>query len=305
MEKSFIVKWKGRNKRLKNRKGITLIALVVTIIILLILAGVSLNLIAGSEGMLEKTSKAVDISEVAKAEEEIELIIAEKMIEYYEGKKDEELSVYLKDKLNGTKTPSGATITCGEDGKIKYNDVIIGTIDENGKVTMENVKDVTLGKNDPDKIKDAYYLYYKGEEYINQGGEWVNNAKSPEASTGKLEKKEDYMVFSAGVCFNRNPVCTKTETMDISNYDVLYADIEILDDGAQGDNVGFEILDALGGRLVGISTYFPRMGIYDMEIGKRTLISMDLTNLGIDLKDVYFGISNHGFNVKIYSVYLM
>ena len=39
---------------LKNNKGITLVALVVTIVILLILAGVSLNLVLGDNGLVRK-----------------------------------------------------------------------------------------------------------------------------------------------------------------------------------------------------------------------------------------------------------
>ena len=40
---------------MKNRKGITLVALVITIVVILILAGVSLNLIFGENGILRKS----------------------------------------------------------------------------------------------------------------------------------------------------------------------------------------------------------------------------------------------------------
>ena len=40
--------------------GITLIALVVTVVVLLILAGVSLNLVIGNEGILTRSKEAVD-----------------------------------------------------------------------------------------------------------------------------------------------------------------------------------------------------------------------------------------------------
>ena len=45
---------------LKSKKGITLIVLIITIIVLLILAGVSISLVAGDSGIL---SKALDASE--------------------------------------------------------------------------------------------------------------------------------------------------------------------------------------------------------------------------------------------------
>ena len=50
-------------KKEKNKKydgGITLVALVVTIVILLILAGVSLNLVIGNEGILKRSKEAAD-----------------------------------------------------------------------------------------------------------------------------------------------------------------------------------------------------------------------------------------------------
>ena len=45
-------------KKLKNTKGITLIALVVTIIVLLILAGVSIAMLTGNNGVLTKAGEA-------------------------------------------------------------------------------------------------------------------------------------------------------------------------------------------------------------------------------------------------------
>ena len=46
------------NKKLTNRKGITLIALVVTIVVLLILAGVSISLILDNNGIIQKSKDA-------------------------------------------------------------------------------------------------------------------------------------------------------------------------------------------------------------------------------------------------------
>ena len=43
---------------LKNKKGITLVALVVTIVVLLILAGVSINLVLGDNGIIAKAKEA-------------------------------------------------------------------------------------------------------------------------------------------------------------------------------------------------------------------------------------------------------
>ena len=71
---------------MKNQKGITLVALVVTIIVLLILAGVSLNLVSGSNGILTRATSAAQTNEVGAAKEKAELFIAEATTAYYEAK---------------------------------------------------------------------------------------------------------------------------------------------------------------------------------------------------------------------------
>ena len=45
---------------LKEQKGITLVALVVTIIVLIILAGVSISLVLGNEGIVNKAKQGRD-----------------------------------------------------------------------------------------------------------------------------------------------------------------------------------------------------------------------------------------------------
>lgn len=54
----------------KENNGITLIALVITIIILIILAGITLSLVLGKNGIIEKTKEAKNKTELAKIEEQ-------------------------------------------------------------------------------------------------------------------------------------------------------------------------------------------------------------------------------------------
>ena len=58
---------------LKNNKGITLVALVVTIIILIILAGISINILTGTDGLIAKTKQAKENMELATIEEQTAL----------------------------------------------------------------------------------------------------------------------------------------------------------------------------------------------------------------------------------------
>ena len=63
---------------LKSQKGITLIALVITIIVLLILASVSIAMLTGNNGILQKAETAKESSAEAEGEEKINLAILKK-----------------------------------------------------------------------------------------------------------------------------------------------------------------------------------------------------------------------------------
>ena len=69
---------------MKNQKGITLVALVITIIVLLILAGVSISLVLGQNGVLTQASNAVVKNDAAAVEQEVKLAAAEAVTNYYE-----------------------------------------------------------------------------------------------------------------------------------------------------------------------------------------------------------------------------
>lgn len=58
---------------LKNNKGITLIALVITIIVLLILAGVSIAMLTGKNGILNQASRAGDETNRAEVLERVNM----------------------------------------------------------------------------------------------------------------------------------------------------------------------------------------------------------------------------------------
>ena len=60
----------------RSRKGITLIALIITVIVLLILAGVSLNAIIGENGIIDRAREASFKAAVAKYKEDTEIYIA-------------------------------------------------------------------------------------------------------------------------------------------------------------------------------------------------------------------------------------
>ncbi|MBR3152736.1 MAG: hypothetical protein IKF52_03930, partial [Clostridia bacterium] len=61
----------------KRHKGITLIALIITIIVLLILAGVTIAMVVGDNGILKRSNEAKDETTIAKIQEEVDLAVAD------------------------------------------------------------------------------------------------------------------------------------------------------------------------------------------------------------------------------------
>ena len=97
MEKKFKNNMKSR-KTCKNEIGITLIALVVTIVVLLILAGVSLSLVLGENGLINKAKEGRDKYAESAKNEQSEL-----------NKVDE----WLEENISGVKKVEGVTIPEG------------------------------------------------------------------------------------------------------------------------------------------------------------------------------------------------
>ncbi len=71
-----------KTKFTKN-KGITLIALVVTIIVLLILAGVSISMLTGQNGILNRGAEAKQKTTDAQSKEELEMALSQMAMEYH------------------------------------------------------------------------------------------------------------------------------------------------------------------------------------------------------------------------------
>lgn len=69
---------------MKGNKGITLIALVITIIVLLILAGVSIAMLTGDNSLLGNAQKTVPYNDIGAAKDEIGLAFNSAMQTYYE-----------------------------------------------------------------------------------------------------------------------------------------------------------------------------------------------------------------------------
>ena len=134
---------------MKDQKGITLIALVITIIVLLILAGVSIAMLTGENGILTKAVQAGDDTKLSDSEETIKLAVNEILVDKngklaYNATVDTDNSIKattLQEALNKLSTKytltasgTGATITVtANDGTTDFATFTVNA--ENGKVT--------------------------------------------------------------------------------------------------------------------------------------------------------------------------
>ena len=109
---------------MRKNRGVTLIALVVTIIVLLILAVVSFRVITGDDGILNKAETSASETEMAKAREQAELWIAHQVANYYEEGHSGTLVAYISDQIGSGVTVGNYTITKVNGGSAKVESVV-------------------------------------------------------------------------------------------------------------------------------------------------------------------------------------
>ena len=201
-------------KIITKNDGITLIALVITIIVLLILAAVSITTLTGENGILTKADESKVQYVKAEIKEEIERAILEIAIQDKEENpqlrlENEKIIKELPNKLDHIIINNDMT------GKYKgYN----YWIDESNHVHIEKEKNITEPKT---------YLYKEGEEYIELTGGWKKGASN---ITGTLSKEENHLNL---YCNSPNTydqtwiTCQTTNGIDISGYTKINYKYEI------------------------------------------------------------------------------
>ena len=160
-------------KRTKQN-GITLIALVITIIVLLILAGVTIATLTGDNGILTKAGDAKTSTEIGDEKEKVELSAVGALAKDNGGEIKRE---YLNDELTSYIGTEGTDYTLSETAPfvVKYLDSGRSyLIDENGNVSeyVDISKDVKIGDNvdyEPDNVDGAYDKF--GEIYSGYANE--------------------------------------------------------------------------------------------------------------------------------------
>ena len=127
-------------ERVNGKNGITLIALVITIIVLLILAGVTIATLTGDNGILTKAQNAKEKNAQKTVEEQINLAV--------QASKINEGLVIDKDILEQELTNNGIEITKSENDELPWTvkkDGYVYTISENGEIKEKEGIAITTG----------------------------------------------------------------------------------------------------------------------------------------------------------------
>ena len=170
-------------KKIANNRGITLIALIVTIIVLLILAGISVSMLTGQNGILNRAAEAKEKTVVAQKDEEKTLQGYEDIMAQYTGSLPlrEETKPYFPNSTFSYKEgdlSTGLVIKDSNDNEYVWVEVP-KTIYLDSKY---NAKGIPGSADDWEKIRDCLKAYT--EEY--------SDSSYKDTNTNGTTYSEDY-----------------------------------------------------------------------------------------------------------------
>ncbi len=204
--------------KLKNNKAITLIALVVTIVVLLILSGISINLAVGNDGLIKKAKDTKDETRYSVIKKEAELWKADKSLAESMGGNRESLNDFItRLKLKDNEQENVEKDASGKIKKItiKIGDRIIDLSDSKTLVQAFKDGEIKVGDYLNYNTKVDTSKSYKSE--TNQNG-WADQTYTATQETswrvlGLNESKDQLILISA------NPIAKNMDTSSTNDWD--------------------------------------------------------------------------------------
>ena len=315
-------------QKIKQTKGITLIALVVTIIVLLILAGISIMMLTGEGGILQNAKEASEATKTATEEEQVKLAVAEALLKGNGTLSKENVGNSLKNQFGADKVTEDTFIGDGPwtfigeeknylintngklEGKnfasrtgLKEGDYINYQPDENSeiysKITSENTGYFnTIDQIGPQEEINQETLKWRILKIYNNGN--IDIIGSP---TSKKVVLQSFLGYNNGV-FLLNDLCEtlySKKSAGIKARSVKLEDLEnyLTDDGkkarsdyANDNNIKYE--DSYNYSYEGGKLYYPDIYQYEIYSGVTGTIKTD----GIGMSDIYKGYVNGLTNKK-------
>ena len=264
---------------MKN-KGVTLIALAVTIVVMLILAGVTISVLNGENGIVKQAQKAKEESKIKELKEKVRIDIAGKRVENINGELrvsvlKEILDKYFDNVPVETQITSETKLKAKEEyGKyeMKISDIDVGEITYETSYTI--FKDVN-GEQVP--IPEGYIVSENSDENIvnkglvisdSRGNEYVWISCTVDSSSNKLQyKRTEWGVEKDGTDNSR---AIKDE-LTLKDIDVTYSKTDT--DNGINEEISKEIVAQINAEKESIKKYGGYyIGRY--EVGKDNKIAV-------------------------------
>lgn len=185
----------------KSNEGITLIALVVTIIVLLILAGISISVLTGQNGILNRAVDAKEKSATANAKEEAQVALNGYLIEK-KTNSNVNAKEYLEDNLDKSQlsdvAETGDIITCTYKGEALRVNLSTGKTEDDNKISTWDGTSSSEGlsgkgtKEEPYLIKSADDLQYMNKQIASNSNIKGLNDDGSENSSEVVSKNACY-----------------------------------------------------------------------------------------------------------------
>ena len=183
-----------KKQRVKTEKGITILALVITVIVLLIIAGVTIASLTGDNGILINAQDAKLATELSKYQEELELYKVDKTMED---------ANFEEETLTAGKTDLNYNTKSEEEGNIK---TIITDITDEYFEKLEVIKGkLLINTQDKHEIKVAQKLGIEVNPYdIRDGVLWSSNGNLllMDENTGSLTIPDSITAIGEGAFSN-------------------------------------------------------------------------------------------------------
>ena len=246
---------------MKN-KGVTLIALAVTIVVMLILAGVTISVLNGENGIVKQAQKAKEESKIKELKEKVRIDIAGKRVENINGELrvsvlKEILDKYFDNVPVETQITSETKLKAKEEyGKyeMKISDIDVGEITYETSYTI--FKDVN-GEQVP--IPEGYIVSENSDENIvnkglvisdSRGNEYVWISCTVDSSSNKLQyKRTEWGVEKDGTDNSR---AIKDE-LTLKDIDVTYSKTDT--DNGINEEISKEIVAQINAEKESIKKY--------------------------------------------------
>lgn len=172
-------------KEFESKKGITLVALVISILVLLILAGVTLQLAVGEDGIIRKAIVAREQHEAAEEMELIELAVSSAMVDGQGELTTENLNKELREQFGNEEEVKPTSVGWSYNGNKRYRIYNDGKVEHIIFQPVEYIEstgtqyiDTKYIPNQNTEIESIFEINKFGENAIIYGGElgYGNNA---------------------------------------------------------------------------------------------------------------------------------